>query len=85
MKLAKKSLLNKLIVPFSLLSLASVLTISTTSYVSARESLKQSVFDRLSVASSLKETQITKKMHRQQGSPRLFPIWSKFKTWAVIC
>ncbi|MEL7333503.1 MAG: sensor histidine kinase, partial [Cyanobacteria bacterium J06560_2] len=65
MKLAKKSLLNKLIVPFSLLSLASVLTISTTSYISARESLKQSVFDRLSVASSLKEAQIDKWVQSQ--------------------
>ncbi|MEO0648799.1 MAG: cache domain-containing protein, partial [Cyanobacteria bacterium J06650_10] len=65
MKLAKKSLLNKLILPFSLLSVATVATISTTSYISARESLKQSVFDRLNVAISLKETQINKWVQAQ--------------------
>ncbi|MEO0707771.1 MAG: sensor histidine kinase [Cyanobacteria bacterium J06649_5] len=66
MKLAQKSLLNKLLVPFSLLSVATVLTISTTSYISARNSLKQSVFDRLSVASSLKEDQISKWVQTQR-------------------
>ncbi|MGD1899421.1 MAG: ATP-binding protein [Phormidesmis sp.] len=65
MKIAKKSLLNKLILPFSLLSIATVATISTTSYFSARESLKQSVFDRLEVASSLKNAQIGKWLQTQ--------------------
>ncbi len=66
MKLAKKSLLNKLIVPFSLLSVVTVATISTTSYFSARNSLQQSVFDRLSVASALKEDQIQKWVETQR-------------------
>ena len=65
MKFAKKSLLNKLILPFSLLSIVTVATISTTSYFSARESLKQSVFDRLNVASSLKDAQIDKWVQTQ--------------------
>ena len=58
MAVAKNRLLNKLIIPFSLLSVATIVTISVSTYLSARDSLKQSVFDRLNVAISSKDSEI---------------------------
>ena len=55
MKIRSKSLLLRLITPLSLLSVATVLTISVSTYFSARETLKNSVYDRLSLAATLKE------------------------------
>ena len=59
MKTRQHSLLWRLITPLSLLSAATVLTISVSTYFSARETIKQSLFDRLSVAATLKEQEIT--------------------------
>ena len=58
MKIRSKSLLLRLITPLSLLSVAMVLTISVSTYFSARETLKQSLYDRLSVAAILKEEEL---------------------------
>ena len=58
MKIRSKSLLLRLITPLSLLSVATVLTISVSTYFSARETLKQSLYDRLSVAATLKEEEL---------------------------
>ncbi len=58
MKIRSKSLLLRLITPLSLLSAATVLTISVSTYFSARETLKQSIYDRLSVAAVLKEEEL---------------------------
>ncbi|MEA5462574.1 sensor histidine kinase [Leptothoe sp. PORK10 BA2] len=58
MKIRSKSLLLRLITPLSLLSAATVLTISVSTYFSARETLKQSIYDRLSVAAILKEEEL---------------------------
>lgn len=58
MKIRSKSLLLRLITPLSLLSVATVLTISVSTYFSARETLKQSLYDRLSVAAILKEEEL---------------------------
>lgn len=58
MKNRQKSLLLRLITPLSVLSAATVLTISVSTYFSARQTLKQSLFDRLSVAAILKEQEI---------------------------
>ncbi|MEM9219725.1 MAG: ATP-binding protein [Cyanobacteria bacterium P01_F01_bin.150] len=58
MAVAKNRLLNKLIIPFSLLSVVTIVVISVSAYISARESLKTSVFNRLNVAISLKDDEI---------------------------
>ena len=58
MKIRSKSLLLRLITPLSLLSIGTVLTISVSTYFSARETLKQSIYDRLSVAAILKEEEL---------------------------
>ncbi len=58
MKIKSKSLLLRLITPLSLLSVATVLTISVSTYFSARETLKESLYDRLSVAATLKEEEL---------------------------
>ncbi|MFG6100797.1 ATP-binding protein [Leptothoe sp. EHU-05/26/07-4] len=59
MKIKSKSLLLRLITPLSLLSVATILTISVSTYFSARETLKRSLYDRLSVAATLKEEELT--------------------------
>lgn len=58
MKIRSKSLLLRLITPLSLLSVATVLTISVSTYFSARETLKNSLYDRLSIAATLKEEEL---------------------------
>ncbi len=58
MKIQSNSLLLRLITPLSLLSMATVLTISVSTYFSARETLKQSLYDRLSVSVTLKEEEL---------------------------
>lgn len=58
MKIRSKSLLLRLITPLSLLSAATILTISVSTYFSARETLKKSLYDRLSIAATLKEEEI---------------------------
>ncbi|NER24633.1 MAG: response regulator [Symploca sp. SIO1C2] len=58
MKLFQKSLLSKLVISFSLLSLVTVSIVAFTAYLLAKNALKESVFARLSVAASLKDYQI---------------------------
>lgn len=61
----KNSLLAKLVTAFSLLSLITVSLVAVMAYVSAREALKQSIFDRLTVAASLKDHEIAQWFHIQ--------------------
>jgi len=58
MKMFRKRLLLKLIAPLSILSVTTVVAVSAVAYLSARETLKQSIYDRLSVAAVLKEGDI---------------------------
>ncbi|NET56483.1 MAG: response regulator [Symploca sp. SIO2E6] len=58
MKLFQKSLLSKLVISFSLLSLVTVSIVAFTAYLLAKNALKESLFARLSVAASLKDYQI---------------------------
>lgn len=67
MKIRSKSLLLRLITPLSLLSIATVLTISVSTYFSARETLKKSIYDRLSVAATLKEEELNQWFQAQRN------------------
>ncbi|MBT9313630.1 sensor histidine kinase [Leptothoe kymatousa] len=67
MKRRSKSLLLRLITPLSLLSAATVLAISVSTYFSAREALKQSLYDRLNVAITLKEEELTQWFEAQRS------------------
>ena len=59
MKLFRSSLLSKLVITFSVLSLTTVVVVAGTVYILARNTLKQSIFDRLTIAASLKDKEIT--------------------------
>lgn len=61
----QNSLSLKLILPLSILSVITISVISAGSYISARETLKQSIYDRLSVASSLKDGEIDRWFQEQ--------------------
>ncbi|WP_299404080.1 sensor histidine kinase [Acaryochloris sp. IP29b_bin.148] len=61
----QNSLSLKLILPLSILSIITIVVISLGSYISSRETLKQSIYDRLSVASSLKEGEIDRWFQEQ--------------------
>ncbi|MFG6093769.1 sensor histidine kinase [Leptothoe sp. ISB3NOV94-8A] len=76
----KKRLLLKLITPLSLLSAATVLTISVSTYFSARETIKQSLFDRLSVAVTLKEEEIAQWFKVQRSDILLLARLPEVKT-----
>ncbi|NER19937.1 MAG: response regulator [Symploca sp. SIO1C2] len=65
MQSIKKSLLLKLVTSFSVLSLVTVSLVATIAYILARDALKQSVFDRLSVATSLKDYEINQWLNTQ--------------------
>ncbi|NEP09836.1 MAG: hypothetical protein F6K14_06360 [Symploca sp. SIO2C1] len=65
MQSIKKSLLLKLVTSFSLLSLVTVSLVAIMAYVLARDALKQSIFDRLSVATSLKDYEINQWLNTQ--------------------
>ena len=58
MKLFQKSLLSKLVISFSFLSLVTVSIVAVTAYLLGKNALKESVFARLSVAASLKDYEI---------------------------
>lgn len=58
MKIIRRSLLTQLVSSFSVLSLVTVSLVSYNAYVRARQALQESVFDRLSVAASLKEFEL---------------------------
>ncbi len=80
MEKRKQSLLLRLIGPLSLLSAATVLTISVSTYFSAREIIKQSLFDRLSVAATLKEEEITQWFKTQRSDILLLARLPEVKT-----
>ncbi len=80
MNIRKKSLLLRLITPLSLLSAATVLTISVSTYFSARETIKQSLFDRLSVAATLKEQEIDQWFKVQRSDILLLARLPEVKT-----
>ena len=65
-KSVKKSLISKLFTSFFVLSLVTVNLVAATAYFLAREALKQSVFDRLSVAVTLKEYQLNQWVANQR-------------------
>mgnify|MGYP000256069643 CR=1 FL=1 len=65
LKPLQNSLSLKLILPLSILSVITISVISAGSYISARETLKQSIYDRLSVASSLKDGDIDRWFQEQ--------------------
>jgi len=58
LKFLRKSLLSQLVTSFSLLSLVTVSVVAIAAYVRARDSLRDSVYNRLQVATSLKEYQL---------------------------
>lgn len=58
LKFLQKSLLSQLVTSFSLLSLVTVSLVAIAAYVRARDSLRDSVYNRLQVATSLKEYQL---------------------------
>lgn len=80
MKIRQKSLLVRLITPLSLLSAITVLTISLSTYFSARETIKQSLFDRLSVAATLKEEEINQWFKTQRSDILLLARLPEVKT-----
>ncbi|MEM8610815.1 MAG: ATP-binding protein [Cyanobacteria bacterium P01_H01_bin.105] len=80
MKIRKNGLLLRLITPLSLLSAVTVLTISVSTYFSARETIKQSLFDRLSVAATLKEEEINQWFKIQRSDILLLARLPEVKT-----
>ena len=84
MKIRSKSLLLRLITPLSLLSVATVLTISVSTYFSARETLKQSLFDRLSVATTLKEEEINQWFQSQRNDILLLANLPEIQTQTLL-
>ena len=66
MKFWKSSLLNQLVSYFSLLSVVTVSIVALAAYTRAKDSLQQSVQDRLTVATSLKEFQLNQWVETQR-------------------
>ena len=83
-KIRSKSLLLRLITPLSLLSIATVLTISVSTYFSARETLKNSVYDRLSVAASLKEEELNQWFETHRNDILLLARLPEIQTEAAV-
>ena len=65
-KSARRSLLTKLVTYFSLLSLTTVSIVAASTYGLSRNALKESVFERLSVAASIKESEINQWFETQR-------------------
>ena len=84
MKIRSTSLLLRLITPLSLLSVATVLTISVSTYFSARETLKNSVYDRLSVAASLKEEELNQWFETHRNDILLLARLPEIQTEAAV-
>ena len=66
MNFLRKSLLYKLVGAFSLLSLVTVGLVTFIAYIRAKESLQESIFERLNVAISLKEFELNEWFDNQQ-------------------
>ena len=58
MHFLKKSLFSKLVISYSLLSLITIGTVAAAAYILSRNALQKSVFDRLTVAASIKESDL---------------------------
>ena len=84
MKIRSKSLLLRLITPLSFLSIATVLTISVSTYFSARETLKKSLYDRLSVAATLKEEELSQWFQTQRNDILLLARLPEIESQAEI-
>ena len=66
MNFLRKSLLYKLVGAFSVLSLVTISLVTFIAYIRAKESLKDSIFERLNVAVSLKEFELNQWMGNQK-------------------
>ena len=66
MNFLRKSLLYKLVGAFSLLSFVTICLVTFTAYIRAKESLQESIFERLNVAVSLKEFELNQWFNNQQ-------------------
>jgi signal transduction histidine kinase/CheY-like chemotaxis protein len=66
LRLWKENLTNKIATSFLLLSLLSVGAVGGIAFLNAREALKQAAFNRLSVAATLKEEEISRWFEEQQ-------------------
>ena len=66
MEHTKKRLINKLIVPFSLLSISAILVVSAGAYLFAKKSIERSLFARLNVAITAKDAQIDRWFQTQR-------------------
>lgn len=66
MKFWKRSLLNQLVSYFSVLSVVTVSIVAWAAYTRAKDALQQSVQDRLTVATSLKEFQLNQWVETQR-------------------
>ena len=66
----QKSLLNQLVGSFSALFLITLSAVTLTAYIRARQTLQQSIFERLNVAVSLKEYEL-KQWFREQRNDTL--------------
>ncbi len=66
MKIFRQTLLHQLVTAFSLLSLMTISLVSVSVYWQARNTLKQSVYERLKVATTLKEHELQRWFQRQR-------------------
>lgn len=64
--LFKKRLLLQLVGYFSILSIVTVLLVAVSANVRSRDALRRSAIDRLAVATSLKESQVTQWVDNQR-------------------
>ncbi|MGK7878391.1 MAG: methyl-accepting chemotaxis protein [Xenococcaceae cyanobacterium] len=80
----KKSLLSKLVTYFSLLSLVTVSIVAITAYILSRNALKQSVFERLTVAVSIKDYEINQWFNTQRQDVLLSAQLPEVQTQAKV-
>lgn len=84
LKFIKKSLLTQLVSYFSLLSVVIISLVAITAYIRARDSLKDSVFERLSVAVSLKDYQLNQWFETQRQDVVLASQLSEIQQNAAV-
>jgi len=83
-KFWQKSLLIQIVGSFSLLSMAIVGLVGGVAFIQARESLKQSVFDRLTTAAALKEGDLNRWLIDRHDTLRTLNQLSTVKTAAQV-
>ncbi|MGE5660203.1 MAG: ATP-binding protein [Actinomycetota bacterium] len=84
MNFFKKSLLLQLVGSFFLLSSVTVSIVAYSAYIRARDSLQQSIFSRLSVATSLKEYQLNQWVSNQRQDVLLLSQLPEVRAQAEI-